>query len=52
MSKTVVITGAASGMGLNDTYKFLENNWNVVMADFDEKMAVKLQQSFKRNFQR
>ncbi|KRN98095.1 SDR family NAD(P)-dependent oxidoreductase [Companilactobacillus kimchiensis] len=34
--KTVVITGAASGMGLCATKKFLRHNWQVVMADFDE----------------
>lgn len=37
MQKTTVITGATSGMGLADSKKFLENGWNVVMADFDEK---------------
>lgn len=35
--KTVVITGAASGMGLCATKKFLNNNWQVVMADYDVK---------------
>ncbi|MFR0541569.1 SDR family NAD(P)-dependent oxidoreductase [Lactobacillus delbrueckii] len=35
--KTVVITGAAAGMGLSDTKKFLAEGWNVVMADYNEK---------------
>lgn len=35
--KTVVITGAASGMGLCATKKFLNNGWQVVMADYDIK---------------
>ena len=50
MSKTVVITGAASGMGLNDTYKFLENNWNVVMVDFDEKNGSKVATELQKKF--
>ncbi|WP_211334319.1 SDR family NAD(P)-dependent oxidoreductase [Companilactobacillus furfuricola] len=33
--KTVVITGAVSGMGLAATELFLKNNWNVVMADYN-----------------
>ncbi|MFR0541568.1 SDR family NAD(P)-dependent oxidoreductase [Lactobacillus delbrueckii] len=35
--KTAVITGAASGMGLSDSKKFLAEGWNVVMADYNEK---------------
>ena len=50
MSKTVVITGAASGMGLSDTRKFLENNWNVVMADFDEKNGSKVATELQKEF--
>lgn len=50
MTKNVVITGAASGMGLSDTKEFLEHGWNVVMADFNEKMgtekALELQKKF------
>lgn len=50
MAKTVVITGAASGMGLSDTRKFLSNGWNVVMADYNaeagEKIATSLQKEF------
>lgn len=51
--KTVVITGAASGMGLCATKKFLKNNWNVVMADFDQvngqKLATELTSNFPKN---
>lgn len=39
--KTVVITGAASGMGLSATKKFLNNNWQVVMADYDKENGQK-----------
>lgn len=35
--KIVVITGAASGMGLSDTKKFLSEGWNVVMADYNQE---------------
>lgn len=39
---TVVITGAASGMGLEATELFLSRKWNVVMADFDDVNGVKI----------
>ncbi|MCH4009300.1 SDR family NAD(P)-dependent oxidoreductase [Companilactobacillus sp.] len=37
--KTVVITGAASGMGLAATKIFLEHNWNVAMADYNQEQG-------------
>lgn len=37
--KTVVITGAASGMGLSATKIFLEHNWNVAMADYNQEQG-------------
>ncbi|EEJ72664.1 SDR family NAD(P)-dependent oxidoreductase [Lactobacillus ultunensis] len=50
MNKNVIITGAASGMGLSDTKEFLKHNWNVVMADFNEEVgtqkAIELQNKF------
>jgi len=48
--KTVVITGAASGMGLCASQKFLTQGWNVLMADFDNingpKKAAELTKQF------
>lgn len=53
--KTIVITGAASGMGLCATKKFLNNNWQVVMADYDvengQAQADKLAQKFQNAVQ-
>ncbi|WP_300561169.1 SDR family oxidoreductase [Companilactobacillus sp.] len=37
--KTVVITGAASGMGLAATKIFLVHNWNVAMADYNQEQG-------------
>lgn len=52
MTKTTVITGAASGMGLEDSKKFLSMGWNVVMADFNEESgqvkADKLQKQYPK----
>lgn len=48
--KTVVITGVASGMGLEDSKKFLENKWNVVMADFDEEKGQKVAEDLQTEF--
>lgn len=42
MANTVVITGAASGMGLSATRLFLEKGWNVMMADFDQTAGERL----------
>lgn len=50
--KTVIITGAASGMGLCATKKYLSQNWQVIMADYDAKNgqieADKLAQEFPK----
>ncbi|WP_311407060.1 SDR family NAD(P)-dependent oxidoreductase, partial [Liquorilactobacillus uvarum] len=39
--KTVVITGAASGMGLSATKLFLAKGWKVMMADFNQEAGKK-----------
>jgi len=38
--KTVIITGAASGIGLSATYLFLARGWRVVMVDRNENKKV------------
>lgn len=48
--KTVVITGAASGMGLCATQKFLANNWQVIMADYDEKNGQEKAEELSKQF--
>lgn len=48
--KTIVITGAASGMGLCATKKFLSQNWNIVMADFDSKNGQVKADSLSKEF--
>ena len=35
MSKTVLITGARSGIGLECAKQFLEKNWNVISFDLN-----------------
>lgn len=42
MAKTVVITGGVSGMGLSASKLFLSKGWNVMMADFNEKLGEKV----------
>jgi meso-butanediol dehydrogenase/(S,S)-butanediol dehydrogenase/diacetyl reductase len=39
MSKTVVITGAVSGIGLSASKLFLSKGWNVMMADFNDALG-------------
>lgn len=37
MTKTVIVTGAARGIGLATTKQFLSEGWSVAMVDWDEK---------------
>lgn len=45
--KTVVITGAASGMGLAAAKLFLERGWRVLMVDANDQEGVKQLQALK-----
>ncbi|GAJ25394.1 3-oxoacyl-[acyl-carrier protein] reductase [Liquorilactobacillus sucicola DSM 21376 = JCM 15457] len=40
--KTVVVTGAASGMGLSTSKLFLEKGWQVILADFNQAAGEKI----------
>ena len=50
MTQTVLITGAASGMGLSMTKRFLSAGQNVVMADFDASKGQSLAAKFQTEF--
>ncbi|KRL05092.1 SDR family NAD(P)-dependent oxidoreductase [Liquorilactobacillus oeni] len=50
--KTVVITGAASGMGLSATKLFLEKNWNVMLADFNDEAGKKAVKELTKSYQK
>lgn len=44
MTKTVVITGGVSGMGLSATKLFLANGWQVAMADYNAALGEQVYQ--------
>ncbi|MBP5841219.1 SDR family oxidoreductase [Lactiplantibacillus plantarum] len=50
MTKTVVITGGVSGMGLSASKLFLSKGWNVMMADFNEKLGEKVNKELSSKY--
>ena len=50
IGKTVVVTGAASGIGQAQTLKFLENGANVFAFDMNEGSMQKLQKTYPSQF--
>ncbi|VDG19519.1 short-chain dehydrogenase [Lactobacillus koreensis] [Lactiplantibacillus mudanjiangensis] len=50
MTKTVVITGGVSGMGLSATKLFLSHGWQVAMADYNADLGAKVYQELSQQY--
>ncbi|MFT8705069.1 SDR family NAD(P)-dependent oxidoreductase [Bifidobacterium aquikefiricola] len=50
MNSTVVITGAASGIGLSASKQFLAQGWNVMMADFNNDLGQKVYKELSEQY--
>lgn len=48
--KTVLVTGGASGLGLSIIKEFLDNKWNVVMADVNEEKGKEIEMELKKKY--
>ena len=49
-NKGILITGAASGIGLEATRAFLQNKATVFMADYNEKNLTEKAEELKKDF--